>query len=142
MSMKPALYDEVHQLSVDIVNASFEEDSQNEWGAYNRLRELCILNENTAQDHPLQWEALADFTTNTQQALLLYKKALKCSELLGLDQYSASIKLEVAKKHLDENDVESALSFAYQANELAETTNNLELRKEISEFLLNTNKDT
>ena len=142
MSMKPALYDEVHQLSVDIVNASFEEDSQNGWGAYNRLRELCILNENTAQDHPLQWEALADFTTNTQQALLLYKKALKCSELLGLDQYSASIKLEVAKKHLGGNDVESALSFAYQANELAETTNNLELRKEISEFLLNTNKDT
>ena len=81
--MKPDLYDEVHQLSIDVVNASSAEDTQQEWNEYNKLRELCTLNENTKSDHPIQWEALADFTSNNEQAITIYQKALQCSESLG-----------------------------------------------------------
>jgi len=101
--MRPTLYDDVLQLSVDIVNASTERDTQKERKAYNRLRELCILNENTDKDHPLQWEALADFTINDEQAITVYQKALRCSQLLGLDEYSTSIYFELAKKFKESN---------------------------------------
>ena len=134
--MKPPLYDEVHQLSIEVVNASSAENTQEKWIAYNKLRELCALHENTENDHPLQWEALADFTANDEQAISIYQKALRCSELLGLDEYSASINLEMAERHQANKKTELALKLAHRANELANTTNNLELRREISEFLL------
>ena len=134
--MRPPLYDEVHQLSIDVVNASASEDRSLEWEAYNKLETLCVLNKNSEKDHPIQWEALADFTRNADQALLVYQKALQCSILLGLNEYSASINLSMAERYLESKNVELALELAHRASELAKTTNNLELRKKISDFLL------
>ena len=121
--MNPPLYDEVHQLSIDVVNASSEEDTEAEWIAYNKLRELCELNENTEKNHPIQWEALADFTTNDDQAIAIYQKALHCSELLGLAEYSASIYFELANRFQDSSQNGEAFEFAHKANELAKETN-------------------
>ena len=140
--VRAPLYDEVHLLSIDVVNASADGDTKKEWKAYNKLRELCISNESTKNDHPLQWEALADFTSSSDQAIVIYQKALLCSDALGLTEYSASIKLEIARRLYESDKIKPALNLAHEADELARDTDNLELRKEISEFILSPSDNT
>lgn len=135
--MKAPLYDDLHQLSVDIANASLDENTQLLWVAYNKLKRLCELNEHSENNHPIQWEALGDFTSNHMQALSIYQKGLICSKSLALNEYSASISLAMAQRYYELENFEEASELAGVANELAKTTDNLELRKEISEFLLN-----
>ena len=136
--MKAPLYNKVHQLSLDIVNAS--EDLKLEWEKYNNLKLFCEKNEKSKNNHPLQWEALADFTTDNNQSLLIYKKALELANELSLNDYSVSIYFAMAERHFSSGNVEQAFNLAYQANELAKSINNLELKQEISEFLLTISK--
>lgn len=134
--MKPLLYNEVHQLSLDIVNATAIENTKAEWSAYQKLKLLCEKAQGGHQDHPLQWEALADFTTNYEQALKLYNIALETAESLGLDEYSASIKLAIAIRFEEAGKNKQAIEAAHQANTIAASISNKDLKLEISEFLL------
>jgi len=136
--VNPPLYEDVLQLSLDIVNASEVLNKEKEWNSYQQLKELCEINEKTTNNHPIQWEALADFTPGTEQAIYLYKKALQSSEKLGLNEYSASINLAMAERHYESGNKKLAFTLAHRAGELAESSNDTELRKEISEFLLTT----
>lgn len=72
--------------------------------AYDILRTLCETNEGGNSDHPLQWEALGDFSENHIVALNAYKKGLSCSEKLGLSEYSASIIFAMAESYKEEHD--------------------------------------
>lgn len=138
--MKPPLFDEVLRLSYDIVNAIELENTKDKWDTYQELKGLCELNKNTKKDHPIQWEALGDFTINDEQALNIYAQALSCSESLGLDEYSASIYLATAERCYDLDNTEKAIELLLKANRLAEPTDNLELRSEISGFILELNE--
>jgi len=140
--MNPPLYDEVHQMALDIVNASVSENTKLKWATYEKLKLLCEANENTKNDHPIQWEALADFTDNDAQAIIIYRKALSCAESLNLNEYAASINLAMAERCQDSGQSDTAFELAKKANELAKSTNNLELRQQISEFLLHANIHT
>jgi hypothetical protein len=101
---------------------------------------LCETNENTDNNHPIQWEALADFTTNTEQAIAIYKNALSYAEQLDLGEYTASICLALAERYIESSNPEQALLQANRANNLAKDSNNAELRKEISGFLQSISK--
>ena len=87
-------------------------------------------------DHPFQWETLADFTLNDVEALEIYTTALKLAEALQLREYSASIQLAMTERYLQLNEQDHAFTFANAANESAKNTTDLELRKQISEVLL------
>ncbi len=67
--MTPPLYDEVLELSLVLANASTASDSEEEWKAYNKLKALCESNRGTNNNHPIQWEALADFTPHPERAI-------------------------------------------------------------------------
>lgn len=130
------LYDQVHQLSLDIVNASLESDTRLEWEYYQQLKQLCEKHENTNHNHPLQWEALADFTVDHTQALALYEKALNIAERLNLTDYSVSIYLSLAQVHEHNGAIPIALEYATKAESLAKNITDIELKREVSDFLL------
>ncbi len=136
----PALYNDVHQLTLDIVNA--EANTRSQWAYYEILRKLCEKHEGSSCDHPFQWETLADFTTDDEVSLGLYEKALRKAEKLELNEYSASIRLAMAERYFELGINAKALSSVSEADAVARTTGNLDLRREISEFMLRLSENT
>ncbi|MCU7997472.1 hypothetical protein [Shewanella sp. SM95] len=130
----PPFYNEVHELALSLVNS--QDQTKSYWRLYEKLRVVCENHAGSKSDHPFQWETLADFTLDDVAALEIYAKALEIAEILGLEQYSASIQLAMAERYLQLGKPDYALKFANSANETAKGTKDLDLRKEISEFLL------
>lgn len=140
--MKPDLYDPIHELVLEIVNASEAEDKKAQWAAYQDLKALCESSEETGNHHPFPWETLGDFTNDRSLALVFYEKALNYAVASALDEYIASICLAMAEAHITLGNISAARSLATQANEAAVKTDDLELRKSISELLLEVSSRT
>ncbi len=138
----PLLHNEVHELALDIVNASAVEDKISGWATYTKLKELCEKYEATELNHPFQWESLGDFTAANDQAISIYRKALIIAEVLGEVEYVASINFALAERYFEMKELEQAYSFSLHANEAAKSSEDSELRKEISELLLTITKST
>lgn len=127
------LYDEVHGLALDIVNASAAENDHTGSKAYDALKKLCESHEGGELDHPLQWEALGDFSENHEEAIQAYRKGLYCSSNLDLKEYSASIKFAMAESYFDQHDLTEAQKLATEAS--CEVSKDKELKAAINEFL-------
>ena len=134
--MKPELGDAVHEIAQDLVNASSAGDTQAQWAAYQQLANLCERSEHEGRNHPFQWETLGDFTPDSARAIAFYEKALGYARALQLQDYVASVSLAMAEALLDSGSIAQARDFAVQANEAAVKSDDLELRKNISELLL------
>ena len=91
--MKAPLFDEILAISQDIANASTAENDALRLEHCQKLQKLCATNQNSPNDHPLQWEALADFTEDGDQAIDIYQVGLAIAEKLNLASYKASIYL-------------------------------------------------
>lgn len=128
------VYNDVLALSQSIVEASGVSDQKAHWSAYNALRELCLRLEGGEMDHPLQWEALADFTTGDEQAIPIYGKALELASLLQLPEYEASILLAMAERLRDMGEIIESRERVARAEQIAANLDDVELRREISEF--------
>lgn len=133
------LYDVVHGIALDIANASATGDDQAGSEAYDVLKELCQCKEGSDLDHPLQWEALGDFSENHEEALQAYQKGLICSSKLGLSEYSASIKFSMAESYFEKKHTNKAQQLASEASIEAAGINDNELKVAISEFLVKVN---
>ncbi|MDC7826474.1 hypothetical protein PQS90_15075 [Pseudomonas sp. BLCC-B13] len=140
--MKPELYDPINELVIEIVNASEADDKKTQWVAYQALKALCESSEERGNHHPFQWETLGDFTHDKLLALSFYEKALSYANALALDEYIASICLAMAEANIALGNISAAESLATQANEAAIKTDDLELRRSISELLLETSSRT
>ncbi|MBL4796650.1 MAG: tetratricopeptide repeat protein [Oleispira sp.] len=136
------IYNEVHQIVCDLVNASAIDDTKAYWKLYHALEVICESNDSTKRDHPFQWETLADFTTDDSASLSLYGKAFNLAKALSLNEYMASIQLALAERYVELGMHDKAYLCANAANEYAVKTEDLDLRKSISEFLLSGNDDT
>lgn len=134
--MTPELHEAVHDIVLDIVNASAVDDQRAQWAAYRRLAELCEASERAGSRHPFQWETLGDFTADRALALGFYEKALGYAREARLEDYIASICLAMAEALLDIGEVARARSAAWEAHESASRIADLELRRSISELLL------
>jgi len=135
--MDSKIYEEVKDLAIKLVNASEVDDTQEYWSLYNQLEEICSKNENGENNHPFQWETLGDFTSDNTAALEIYKKSLALAEELKLNEYIASVTFAMAERYGELGENKMAIQTARQANKVAENLDDLELRREISEFLLN-----
>jgi len=133
--MKAPLYNDILTLSQNIANASAEDNNDKRVEACKALQKLCATNQSSPNDHPLQWEALADFTEDGDQALDIYQVGLNIAEKLKLNEYSSSIYLAMAQRYQEFEESEKCLVFAQKANEAAQDMNSEELKIEISEFL-------
>lgn len=130
----PPFYDDILFLASNLVDS--QDRTERYWLAYEELQKICERNAGLKNDHPFQWETLADFTPDDVAALKIYATALQLAEAKKLTEYSASIQLAMAERHLQLEELECAFKFANAANESAMNTSDLELRKQISEVLL------
>ena len=80
--MAEPIREEILQVCLDIVNASDVEDEERVKASFASLKKLCEASEATEDDHPLQWEALGDFSETYEDAVLAYEKGLKSAENL------------------------------------------------------------
>ena len=140
--MKLPLYNEVHIIALSITNASENDDKETEWTSYQELLSLCKEHEDTNLNHPFQWETLADYTPSVTESIKLYEKALKIAVDKKLNEYTSSILLGMAENYSYNQNHSKSLEFAIKANDVAKTTNDLDLRKEISEFILRATTST
>lgn len=133
--MKAPLYNEILDICRNIANASANDDENARNSACAELQKLCATNQNSPKDHPLQWEALADFTDDGDQAMDIYQIALATAEKLKLDTFLASVYLAMALRQQEFEEISKALEYANLANAAAQNISSVELKQEIQEFL-------
>jgi len=110
--MKLDIYEKIKGLAIELVNSSANENTQEYWSYYHQLERICLENENSGNDHPFQWESLGDFTTNNEEALKLYAKALELAQSQNLEEYLASIYFAIAERYSELGNKKSALNMA------------------------------
>ncbi len=133
--MKAPLYNDILKLSQNIANASSKNDDISRLEACNDLQKLCATNQNSPKDHPLQWEALGDFTEDGDQAIDIYQIGLNTAEKMNLENFQASIYLSMAQRYKEFNELASALEYAETASRVAVNITSIELKSEINDFL-------
>ena len=133
--MKAPLYNDILSICQEISNASNTDNDDLRLASCKKLQVLCATNQGSPKDHPLQWEALADFTEDGDQAMDIYEVALAIAEKLNLATFSASAYLAMAQRQVEFEEKEKALVFANKANDAAQTIDSKELKTEITELL-------
>jgi hypothetical protein len=133
--MKAPLYDEILGICQQIANASIEDNDDIRDSACKDLQKLCATNQDTPKDHPLQWEALGDFTEDGDLAMDIYEIALNTANKLELSNFTASIYLAMAQRQNEFEEPSKAMEYAKNAEEASEKTDDEELKTEIKEFL-------
>mgnify|MGYP003385733505 CR=1 FL=1 len=133
--MKAPLYDEILDICQKIANASAKSNDEARNDACKDLQKLCATNQDTPKDHPLQWEALADFTEDGDLAMDIYEIALACADKLELPTFTASTFLAMAQRQQEFEKVDKAIEYAKQAELASENIKNDELKQEIKTFL-------
>lgn len=106
--MKSPIFDEVIEICRSIATSSQEEKETEREQAYQNLIKLCAKHENTPRDHPFQWEALAEFTLDADQAVDLYEKGLAIAQKMSLVDAQASIYLAMISRYLETEQLEHA----------------------------------
>ena len=142
MKIPDDIYFRVLDLATTLVNASESFDTRAFWNQYNELREICEAETAAGRAHPFLFETLADFTDDNQIAVDIYRKGLDVASQPDAAKYRASIQFAIAQRYKDMGEMGLAYDSAVRANEVARSLDDLDLRKEISEFLLNESKHT
>ena len=135
--MKAPLYDEILDICQQIANASAQEDDAARQQACGSLQKLCATNQNSPKDHPLQWEALGDFTEDGELAMDIYEIGLATAEKLQLTTFTASIFLAMAQRQQEFEMLEKAAEFAQKAKIASKDIASDELKQEINDFIAN-----
>ena len=133
--MKAPLYDEILDICQNIATASAQDNDAAREDACKSLQKLCATNQDTPKDHPLQWEALADFTEDGDLAMDIYELALASAEKLKLPTFTASVYLAMAQRQQEFEETDKAIEFAKQAEIASASIDDDELKQEIKTFL-------
>lgn len=141
MAVPTDVHARVLDLVTDLTDASLRDDTRAQWRLYGELRDYCESEVAAGRDHPFLWESLADFTTDHVAAVALYQRGLVQARRISAVEYEASILFELAQRHAQDGAMATASDLAWQANELAARTDDLDLRRDISQFLLTCTPD-
>jgi hypothetical protein len=129
------IYKTVYQLSEKLMDAANEENREAFEALYAELKSICIDNENTPKDHPEQWETLADFTEELEDAILGYAKALEKAVAVNSKDHLSSIAFSMAKLQLELGQTVAAIKSLEDAKVSANKIADRELKEEIDELL-------
>ena len=130
---------DIHERVLDLTTGISwgSDDTRTRGHLYAELRDYCESVAAAGRDHPFLWETLADFTVDDRISIEIYLRALPLATAAGATEYAASICFALAERHSNIGEASVAYDYAVQANELAIRTDDLDLRREISQFLLN-----
>lgn len=133
--MNTKIYKAVHGLAEKLMRAANRQDQQQFDPLYAELQAICVNNENSEKDHPVQWETLADFTDDLAQALVIYEKALAKACAMDAKDFMASIPFSMATLQVELGQTEAAIQSLQNAKNSAQAINDNELKEEIDTLL-------
>jgi len=135
MVMNTKVYKRVHTLAKDLLRASEQEDQKGFDKGYSQLQSVCEEHENTAKDHPVQWETLADFTEDLELAVTLYNKALVKAEAISSIDFCSSIGYSLATMQVELGDNDGAIVSLKKAKAACTDIEDKNLKAEIHDLL-------
>ncbi len=133
--MNTKIYKAVHGLAEKLMKAANRQDSEQFHTLYAELKALCVEHENSEKDHPVQWETLADFTDDLDEAIVIYEKALEKATAINSKDFMSSIPFAMASLQVELGHTEAAIKNLEAAKISANNIMDEELRAEIDELL-------
>ena len=129
------IYKSVYSLSEKLMAAARKDNAEVFESLYAELKTICLDNENTDKDHPEQWETLADFTEDLEEAVIGYKKALEKATAINSKDHMSSIAFSMASLQLELDDIVAATQNLQDAKISANKIADKDLKKEIDDLL-------
>lgn len=129
------IYKTVYRLAEKLMDAADKEDREAFDSLYADLNTLCIDNENTDKDHPEQWETLADFTEELEDAIVGYAKALEKAGAINSKDHLSSIAFSMATLQVELGQTDAAIKNLQDAKTSANKIEDRGLKVEIDELL-------
>lgn len=133
--MNTKIYKEVLSLAKVLMTCANKKDQVGFDASYQTLLRLCEENDGTDKDHPVQWETLADFTDDLEQAIALYDKALEKAAAINAKDYLSSIGFSVAQLKVELGDNAGAIAYLEQAKIHSNKIIDKELKADIHDLL-------
>lgn len=129
------IYKAIYKLAEELLEADRKGDQAAFDAFYVELKAICIDNENTDKDHPEQWETLADFTEDLDEALVIYDKALAKATAMNSKDHMSSIAFSMAVLQIEMGDTDAAITSLQNAKISANKIEDKEFKVEIDELL-------
>ncbi len=135
------IYKSVYSLSEKLMAAARKDNAELFESLYAELKTICLDNENTDKDNPEQWETLADFTEDLEDAVIGYKKALEKATAINSKDHMSSIAFSMASLQLELGDIVAATQNLQDAKISANKIADKDLKKEIDDLLKTLTED-
>lgn len=129
------IYKSVHSLAEKLMEADKNDDKASFDSLYAELKSVCTDNENTGKDHPEQWETLADFTEDLEEALAGYDKAMEKAVAINAKDHMSSIAFSMATLQVELGQTDAAIKNLQAAKVNANKIDDKELKADIDELL-------
>lgn len=129
------IHKSVYELAEKLMKAADKDDREAFNSLYAELKAVCTDNENTDKDHPEQWETLADFEEEIEDALVGYEKALGKAIAMDSKDHMSSIAFSMATMQIELGQTDAAIKNLENAKISADRIDDKDLKKEIDELL-------
>ena len=129
------IHKSVYELAEKLMKAADKDDREAFNSLYAELKAVCTDNENTDKDHPEQWETLADFEEEIEDALVGYEKALGKAIAMDSKDHMSSIAFSMATMQIELGQTDAAIKNLENAKVSADRIDDKDLKKEIDELL-------
>jgi len=129
------IHKSVYELAEKLMKAADKDDREAFNSLYAELKAVCTDNENTDKDHPEQWETLADFEEEIEDALVGYEKALGKAIAMDSKDHMSSIAFSMARLQIESGQTDAAIKNLKNAKISAERIDDKEFKVEIDELL-------
>ena len=129
------IYKSVYSLSEKLMTAAKKDNNEVFESLYAELKAVCIDNENTGKDHPEQWETLADFTDELEDAVAGYEKALEKAIDINSNDHISSISLSMATLQIELGQNDAAINNLQVAKISANKIEDTELKGDVDDLL-------
>ena len=133
--MNIKVYKAVHDLAEQLMEAANRNDRKRFELLFSRLKAICEENENTSKDHPVQWETLADFTEELEEAITTYEKALQKSVAINNKDHMSSVAYSMATLQIELGQKNEAIKSLKNAKVSANKIEDKALKAEIHDLL-------
>ena len=134
--MNTKIHKKLNELSVNLMKAAKREDEKTFYQFYDELKSLCFEHQGDAsKNHPEQWETLADFTDELEDAIGFYKVALALAVEMNNHEFMASINYAMGTMYQEAGYRQDALDCAQHAKESMVRVHDKVLLDEIEQLL-------
>ncbi|NRB40907.1 MAG: hypothetical protein HRU20_20965 [Pseudomonadales bacterium] len=133
--MHSPILKDLEKLTDALLQAADTEDASAYGKHYAALLQLCFDHQDEKSNHPLQWEILADFTEDTEEAIIYYKKALSFADEIQDFALLTGSQLSLAGLYAETDNKEAAIAATDIAVEYAERSQDQTLIRQAHDAL-------